>query len=224
MMHSNKVNYTRSKRCRSAHQKRVKNQHTPKQATEQNQDHLDANPSDYKQLKLALQDNYFENVEKMKHFIMNYDFKVPADQLYIIDKVVRNRMRKGRYGKDFSEYINLEHEEIHKKHECHQEMLRSGKTSILIPYTPHSILLKEKLDKSPILQHNQPKHAPSMYKTIRDPKNNKRTRTFAKYGSVQNGKGPHQEDYKDWRMKKRAEDRLRQKLIQQAKDDIRIKV
>lgn len=161
------------------------------------------------------------NIDKIKEFVSKLDVKIPEDTLYSIDKVVRNRMREGRFGKDFSEYINLESEEEHKYHYYHHEMLRLGKTSIQIPFVPHSILLREKLDKSPILPQNKPRHTPSVYETIRKPKQTKRAKTLAKYGSVQKGKGPIKEDFIDWRMKKRAEERLRNKLIRQAKDEIR---
>ena len=152
------------------------------------------------------------------------DVIVPTNTLYTIDKVVRDRLRQGRYGIDFSEYINLEREEENKYHYYHNEMLRTGKTSIQIPYVPHSALLAEKLAKSPILPENKPSLGPSEYKTIRGPKTTKRAKTIAKYGSCRKGKGTMKEEFSDWRMRQRANDRLKARLIEQAKQEVRQQV
>lgn len=54
------------------------------------------------------------NLEEFKEFVKHLNVKVSDDALYTIDKVVRDRLRKSRYGLDFSEYINLEKDEQHK--------------------------------------------------------------------------------------------------------------
>lgn len=54
------------------------------------------------------------NLEEFKEFVKHLNVKVSDDVLYTIDKVVRDRLRKSRYGLDFSEYINLEKDEQHK--------------------------------------------------------------------------------------------------------------
>ena len=123
------------------------------------------------------------NLSKLKEFVNKLDVKLPESEMYTIDKVVRDRLRESRYGVDFSEYVNLEKEEQHKYHRCHNDMLRLGKSSILVENIPHSILLSEKLAKSPILPHNVTKRNPSRYETIRNPKKEKRAKTVAKYGS-----------------------------------------
>lgn len=160
-------------------------------------------------------------LRNFQKFVKNLDVKLPNSTLYTIDKVVRDRLREGRYGKDFSEYLNIESEEEHKLHYYHHEMLRLGQTSIQIPCIPHSQLLAEKLSKSPILPENRAKRGPSEYKSIRGPKAKKRARTVAKYGSVMNGRGTTKEDHKDWRMRKRATDRMKNKLIEEAKNEVR---
>ena len=137
---------------------------------------------------------------------------------------MRDRLRESRYGIDFSEYVNLEKDEEHKYHRCHHEMLRLGKSSILIENIPHSIILADKLAKSPILSHNIVKRNPSRYEAIRKPKKDKRAKTVAKYGSWRRGMGTAKEDYADWRMRKQAYDRMSQKLISQAKDEIKQKI
>lgn len=161
------------------------------------------------------------DVQKFKEFVNKLDVVVPANTLYTIDKVVRDRLRQGRYGIDFSEYINLEKEEENKYHYYHNEMLRTGKTSIQIPYVPHSVMLAEKLAKSPILPENKPSLGPSEYKSIRGPKTTKRAKTIAKYGSCRKGKGTMKEEFSDWRMRQRANDRLKARLIEQAKQEVR---
>lgn len=161
------------------------------------------------------------NLAAFKQFVNKLDVQVPTSTLYTIDKVVRDRLREGRFGIDFSEYINIEKEEEHKYHYYHHEMLRSGKTSIQIPYVPHSIMLAEKLAKSPILPENRQTRNPSRFKSIRDPKTTKRAKTVGKYGSCRKGKGTAKEEFSDWRMRKQATDRLKNKLIEQAKDEIR---
>lgn len=54
------------------------------------------------------------NFEEFKEFVKHLNVKVSDDVLYTIDKVVRDRLRKSRYGLDFSEYVNLEKDEQHK--------------------------------------------------------------------------------------------------------------
>lgn len=54
------------------------------------------------------------NLEEFKEFVKHLNVKVSDEVLYTIDKVVRDRLRKSRYGLDFSEYINLEKDEQHK--------------------------------------------------------------------------------------------------------------
>lgn len=122
-------------------------------------------------------------VKNFEKFVKKLDVKLPNSTLYTIDKVVRDRLREGRYGKDFSEYINLESEEEHKMHYYHHEMLRRGDNAIKVPYVPHSVLLKDKLKKSPILPENKPKNGPSEYKSIRRPKTGQRAKTVGKFGS-----------------------------------------
>lgn len=123
------------------------------------------------------------NIANFEQFVKKLDVKLPNSTMYTIEKVVRDRLRSGRYGKDFSEYLNLESEEEHKLHYYHHEMLRLGKSSIQVPCVPHSILLKEKLDKSPILAENKPKSGPSHFKSVRLPKTKGRAKTVGKYGS-----------------------------------------
>jgi len=161
------------------------------------------------------------DINNFKEFVKRLDVRVPDNTLYTIDKVVRDRLRKGRFGIDFSEYIGIENEEEHKMHFYHHEMLRLGKTSIEIPYIPISIQLKERLIKSPMLPQNRKKINPSLFKAIRNPKNTKRAKTIAKYGSCRKGNGTAKEEFTDWRMRKRATDRLREKLVDQAKEEIR---
>lgn len=146
---------------------------------------------------------------------------MPDNTLYTIDKVVRDRLRQGRFGIDFSEFIGIERDEETKVHFYHHEMLRTGKISIEVPYVPVSEQLKDRLAKSPMLPQNVPTYNPSKYSTIRKPKSTKRAKTVAKYGSCRKGKGTAKEEYTDWRMRKRAEDRMREKLVTQAKDEIR---
>ena len=149
------------------------------------------------------------------------DVKVPDDTVYTIDKVVRDRLRKGRFGIDFSEYIGIENDEEHKMHFYHHEMLRLGKNSIQIPYIPISEQLQDRLAKSPILPQNRQKVNTSLYKSIREPKKGKRAKTVSKYGSVRKGHGTAKEQFSDWRMRKRASERMRNTLINQAKNEIR---
>ena len=103
-------------------------------------------------------------------------------------------------------------------------MLRLGETSIKVPYIPHSILMAERLAKSPILPENRVKKNPSVYKSIKEPKKGVRAKTVGKYGSCRKGLGTAKEEYKDWVMRKKASDRLRKKLISQAKDELRHKI
>lgn len=161
------------------------------------------------------------DVAYFKEFVKKLDVKLPNNTLYTIDKVVRDRLREGRFGIDFSEYINLEKEEEHKYHYYHHDMLTTGKTSIQIPYVPHSVLLSEKLKKSPILPENRQNRNPSRFDTVRRPKTAKRAKTISKYGSCRKGLGTAKEEFSDWRMRKQAVDRLRNKLIDQAKAELR---
>lgn len=161
------------------------------------------------------------DLKSLREFVNKIDVQLPNSTLYTIDKAVRDRLREGRYGIDFSEYINLEHEEEHKYHYYHNEMLRLGKRSIQVPFVPHSVLLKEKLAKSPILPENRQTINPSHYKSIREPKKTVRAKTTKKYGSVRKGHGTSKEEYSDWRMRKRATDRLKEKLIENAKNEVR---
>ena len=161
------------------------------------------------------------DLKSFEKFVKKLDVQLPNSTLYTIDKVVRDRLREGRFGKDFSEYINLESEEEHKIHYYHQEMLRLGITSIQVPYVPQSEMLSQKLAKSPMLPENRQIKNPSRFKSIRGPKSGKRAKTIAKYGSCRKGNGTMKEDHPEWRMRKRAFDRLKTKLIDQAKDEIR---
>ena len=177
-----------------------------------------------KDLKQANQVILTGNFEEFKEFVKHLNVKVSDDVLYTIDKVVRDRLRKSRYGLDFSEYVNLEKDEQHKYRRWHHEMLRLGKSSILIEHIPHSIALSDKLAKSPMLPHNVSKHHQSKYDTIRKPRSGKRAKTVAKYGSCRNGLATAKEDYAEWRIRQHAYDRMTAKLIEQAKDEVRHKI
>jgi hypothetical protein len=160
-------------------------------------------------------------IGSFKEFASKIDVQLPNSTLYTIDKAVRDRLRKGRYGVDFSEYINLESEEEHKYHFYHHEMLKSGKTSIQVPFVPHSVLLQDKLVKSPMLQENKQTKSPSIFKSIRGLMKTTQAKATKKYGSVRKGHGTAKEEYADWRMRKRATNRLKDKLIEQAKTEVR---
>lgn len=160
-------------------------------------------------------------LSQFKSFVNSLEITLPDNTIYTIDKVVRDRLKSGRFGIDFSEYINIENDEEHKIHYYHHEMLRLGKTSIEVPFVPWSDQLRERLSKSPLLSSNKQTKNPSKFKTIREPRKWKRAKTIKKYGSCRKGNGTAKEDYKDWRMRKRASERMRERLIQQAKDEVR---
>mmetsp|Transcript_12101 Transcript_12101/g.10712 ORF Transcript_12101/g.10712 Transcript_12101/m.10712 type:complete len:177 (+) Transcript_12101:497-1027(+) len=100
-------------------------------------------------------------------------------------------------------------------------MLRTGATSIQVPYMPQSEMLKQKLGKSPMLPENRQIKNPSKYKSIRGPKGGKRAKTIGKYGSCRKGNGTNKEEFMDFRMRKRAYDRLKLKLIEEAQEEVR---
>lgn len=202
-------------------QTKVKHQHSKPQAIVPMAKHECLNS---KELGIANKIILTGNLDYFKEFVKHLNVKVPDNVMYTIDKVVRDRLRQSRYGLDFSEYINLEKDEQHKYRRCHHDMLRLGKSSILVEHIPHSVALADKLAKSPMLPHNVSKTHQSKFDTIRKPRSGKRAKTVAKYGSCRHGHATAQEHYADWRMRKQACDRMTDKLVEQAKDELRQQV
>jgi hypothetical protein len=67
---------------------------------------------------------------------------VPADKLYMIDKVVRMRSSHGRFGMDHSELLNFESELTNKQRDDHLNTLVYKSLPAYDESPLHEVLLK----------------------------------------------------------------------------------
>lgn len=144
-----------------------------------------------------------------------------ADQLYLIDKVVRHRGKLGRFGVDHSEILNYELELANKARDAHMNQLVYKETD---PYdkAPDGTYIPPdvKLETSQVIFRrlaNKGKIEDSENLSILgDEKQKKRTGSARTEETNRNAPS-----FQQWVRAKDAEKRLKKKLIAEAKREIR---
>ena len=130
--------------------------------------------------------------------------EVPADRLYIIDKVVRMRGKEGRFGVDHSEILNFEFELANKERSDHMNKLASCRSQ-LGENKENSGLPDDTLSSTVLFQRlSQKEQAAS------------RQEASKRSGSKRRGLS-----FNEWVRRKEAEKRMKQRLVREVKDEIR---
>lgn len=170
-------------------------------------------PDSYIDLKTS---KYQELLDVVKHQFEKAE--IPLDRLYMIDKVVRIRAQHGRFGIDHSELLNFEIDQTNKLRDEHMNHLvyKEEANRKFPPQTKTlSTILKERLNIQPEELDIDDLEIGRIQLSSEQKE---------KLGNEYLGMSAEQQqkmNYKEWLKHKNAEQRLKQKLVQQAQDDIR---
>ena len=142
--------------------------------------------------------------------------EVPADRLYMIDKVARYRIAHDRFGIDHSQLLNYEIDQTNKPRDDHMNWLvyKQDSEKHCTPEQDLSVYLKEKLQvtETELLALNSDE---TNFKNSEKPWKAMQTKTSEP--ALRNSRP----SYKEWLQMKDAQSRLKRKLITQAQDELR---
>lgn len=141
--------------------------------------------------------------------------EIPEHRLYMIDKVVRMRSQYGRFGIDHSELLNYELELTNKPRDDHMNWLVQKRepfkgVSISDASTEHDSGKKPPMNVSQILFNRL---------NVKDEE--KEYSLYSKKSEGGENSSRKRLNYAEWLKAKDAEKRLKRKLIQQAKTEVK---
>ena len=127
--------------------------------------------------------------------------QVPHERLYMIDKAVRMRAIKGRYGVDHSEILNWEFELANKPRSDHMNLL-------VYKTAAEDLIDPTKQYKGPSVHKN---NANVLFERLCEKEINEESRI------IQGEKGSNAITYNEWIRRKDAERRMKHRLLNEAK-------